>query len=305
MQGIINGYEPYEYGQINLLKSLFCLTPAKFIFALAMIVNKQLRFNPRLSIERDTIAKAKNILGRTSWDRAHSYALNSSAPYFSCNRILREPFYENRWNNARFADLSIFAGNVGSPRKGTHFLLRAVSLLVSEFPNIKLRIAGESPEAGSIKDWKKYIGYPAYIRRLISELKLERHVEFLGVLSAEEMAEQMSETSVFVLSSIIENSPNTLGEAMILGMPCVAAYSGGVGDMAVDYKEALFYRANDPQVLAYKIKTLFSDSDFATRLGKAARVKALATHDPESNKNKLLAAYKSANALWDKKCENE
>ena len=163
-----------------------------------------------------------------------------------------------------------------------------------------MRIAGESPEKSSIKEWKKYIGYPAYIRGLISELGLESNVEFLGVLSADEMADTMANSGVFVLSSIIENSPNTLGEAMILGMPVVAAYSGGVGDMAEDYKEALFYRANDPQVLAMKIRTLFNDSKYALKLGAAARVRALETHDPQDNRDKLLMAYKEAKALWEK-----
>ena len=44
------------------------------------------------------LEKADFILGRTTWDRAHSYAINPEAKYYSCNRVLRRPFYEKNWD---------------------------------------------------------------------------------------------------------------------------------------------------------------------------------------------------------------
>ena len=96
---------------------------------------------------------------------------------------------------------------------------------------------------------------------------------------------------MYVLTSLIENSPNTLGEAMILGMPCVSAYTGGASEMAIDEKECLFYRANDPKLLAWQVKRIFDDDGLAQKLGDSARKHALTTHDPEKNRDALLAAY--------------
>ena len=109
---------------------------------------------------------------------------------------------------------------------------------------------------------------------------------------ADKMIERMVKSHVYVLPSLIENSPNTLGEAMIQGMPCVSAYTGGASDMAIDGYEALFYRANDPNLLAWQIKQIFDSDELAIELGKNAKLHALKTHDPVLNRDALLAAYK-------------
>ena len=114
----------------------------------------------------------------------------------------------------------------------------------------------------------------------------------MGPQLAEKMIERMLTSNIYILPSLIENSPNTLGEAMILGMPCVSAYTGGASEMAIDGSEALFYRANDPNLLAWQIKRIFDDDNLAKRLGKNARKHAQKTHDPVINSNALMSAYK-------------
>ena len=59
---------------------------------------------------------------------------------------------------------------------------------------------------------------------------MEDKIEFLGRLSAEGMKQAYLDANVFVMPSTIENSPNSLGEAMLLGVPCVAADVGGVAE---------------------------------------------------------------------------
>jgi glycosyltransferase involved in cell wall biosynthesis len=263
------------------------------LVAVTMIANKTLFFKPRLSGEIETIKLAHNIIGRTNWDRAHAYAINSGASYYSCNRILRDSFYQRCWHLKRKQRHSLFIGNSLSARKGAHFALHAVAQLKREYPDIKLYIAGESPFRTSWRQWKKQVGYSAYLRHLVKELDLEQQVEFTGILQADAMAERISSVHVYVLCSTIENSPNTLGEAMIMGVPSVAAYVGGASDMANDEVEALFYRDNDPKFLAYQIKRIFDDDRLALKLSENARKRALKTHDPQRNLQSLLAAYRA------------
>ena len=167
--------------------------------------------------------------------------------------------------------------------------------LKNEFPNIKIYITGEKPQKTSWKEWKKVVGYPAYLQKLIQELNIEDNIVFLGILHAEEMAEQMSKAHLFVLASAIENSPTTLSEAMLMGLPSITSYVGGTPDMARDGEEALFYRDNDPQLLAYQIKRVFDDKALAMKLSKNARKRAVVDHDPQANLERMITIYNNIN----------
>lgn len=288
LQGVINGYEPFELGGLRPGKMLASLRPKQMLAALALLMNKRLRFDTRLRGEREVVAMAGHIMGRTPWDRAQAWALNPAARYHHCSRSLRQPFHAHRWQITGCDRHTIFAGNAASPRKGAHVLLEALVLLRREYPDARLVFAGEQPQRSGIKRW---IGYPAYLTDRIVQLGLARHVEFTGLLDASAMAGRMARSHVHAMASIIENSPNTLGEAMILGMPCVSAYAGGTAGMARDEVEALFYRAEDPVTLACQIKRLFNSDDLCAQLGEAARTRAMRTHDSGANLRDLLSAY--------------
>tara|TARA_R110002051_G_scaffold324642_1_gene422921 strand:- start:6432 stop:7676 length:1245 start_codon:yes stop_codon:yes gene_type:complete len=292
LQGVLNGYEPYEYGGLNIYKYLFSLNFKNTVFAGLTLLNKKFVFNKRLVIEKDTIKKAKNILGRTTWDRANSYFYNPSAPYYHCARILRPSFYKIKQDPKQVIKHSVFIGNSAQARKGAHFVLEAIALLKEEYPDIKLYITGHKYEK-NLKDWKSYFGYRSLLQRIIKKLNLEDNIVFLGVLQEQEMAQQISKMHVYVMSSIIENSPNTLGEAMIMGIPCITSFNGGVADMATDHREALHYRDNDPRMLAFQIKRILDNKELAQKLSENAMTKASITHNPEKNLHDLLNCYRS------------
>jgi hypothetical protein len=62
--------------------------------------------------------------------------------------------------------------------------------------------------------------------------------------------------------------------------------------MAIDGKEALFYRDDDPMLLAYAIKRVFDDDSLALSLSANAKARAAQTHDPKANRQRMIDAYK-------------
>lgn len=50
------------------------------------------------------------------------------------------------------------------------------------------------------------------------------------MLDEKQMVQQYLNANVFVLASAVENSPNSLNEAMITGTPCIVSYVGGIGN---------------------------------------------------------------------------
>lgn len=290
MQGILNGQYNYQCGHLQIDDLLF--SKDNFMPGLLLHLRKTRWYKKRLSHERQVIEKSQNILGRTTWDKAHSYSLNPEARYYACNRNLRSPFYETKWDINKMERHSIYIGNGYYALKGVHFVVEALPQLIKEYPDIKVYVAGYKPYDD--KDKRSFIkkGYGAYLKNLIQKLGVAEHIEFTGPLKASQVAEKLATVNAYVLCSTIENSPNTLGEAMLVGTPCVAAYVGGVPDMADDGKEALFYRSDDPSLLAWNIKRIFDDDNLALQLSRNGRQRASITHDPSLNAQKLTDAYK-------------
>lgn len=120
-----------------------------------------------------------------------------------------------------------------------------------------------------------------------------------GKLNAGEMKEQFLKCSVFVCASVLENSPNTVGEAQLLGVPVAASMAGGIPDMIADGRDGLLFQTGDAKALANQIEALWDRSKgedelcLAERISREARKRARITHDGETNYLRLLEIYKA------------
>lgn len=292
MQGILNGQYQYQCGQLPMDDMMFSGSLINMFAAWILHLRKRLWYKPRMKPEREIIEQAEYILGRTTWDKAHTYAINPKAKYFSCNRVLRDPFYKTKWSIEKMERHSIYVGNGYFALKGLHFVIMALPQLIREYPDLKLYVAGYKPYEA--KDNRSFIkkGYAAYLKKLILDLDVEEHIVFTGPLSAEQVADKLAHVNAYVLSSAVENSPNTLGEAMMIGTPCVASYVGGVADMAEDGREALHFRNDDPALLAWNVKRIFDNDELALQLSESGKKKASVTHNAQKNAEQLIHVYR-------------
>ena len=252
---------------------------------------QQEKFALRGENEQQALALCRHVMGRTRWDREWSQRLAPKAAYHFCNETLREAFYEGQWSYEGCQKHRIFASSCLYPIKGFHYLLEAFAEIADKYPDAVLAVPGTSPLSGGLKGYLRADGYAAYLRRLICKNHLQNKVEFLGHLGPEEMKAQYLKANVFVLPSTIENSPNSMGEAMLLGAPVTAADVGGVTTMLESGKEGLVYQGTAPYMLADCIERIFAMGENARTLGENARAHALKTHDPAANLAALLKIY--------------
>ena len=138
----------------------------------------------------------------------------------------------------------------------------------------------------------KLSAYGKYLRKLIKENHLKNHVTMLGRLSAEEMKAQYLQSHLFVMPSALENSPNSLGEAMLLGVPCVAADVGGIHNLLTDGGDGMLYPAGDVEALADRIMEIFTKEAIVERFSDNARKHARVNHDAEQNYYRLIHIYR-------------
>ena len=258
------------------------------------IRNQQKKFILRGDMERQAMARVRHVIGRTDWDRACAELLSPEAEYHFCNETLREEFYRDGWSWDTCEKHRIFASSCVYPIKGFHYLLEAAAIVAREYPDVKIAVPGNSfLEAGSFRDRLRRSGYQSYMAKLCRQGGLTDKIEFLGKLSADGMKEQYLKANVFVLPSTIENSANSLGEAMLLGTPCVASDVGGVSTMLEHRREGFIYQSTAPNMLAHYILEVFREQDRAARMANNARLHAQKTHDPKSNLDTLLSIYRS------------
>lgn len=247
-------------------------------------------FKRHVNCEVQTLQKVQHIIGRTTWDKACTSQINPNAEYYHCNECLRDEFYNNTWDIDRCEKHSIFVSQGSYPIKGLHSMLEAMGLIIKEFPAAKLYISGLDPTKLYLDRLRRPY-YGKYIRDLIDRLQLRENVIFTGLLNSKEMCDRYLRSNVFVSASSIENSPNSLGEAMLLGLPCVASDVGGVADMLTHREEGFVYQADAPYMLAHYVCELFWNREIALSFSAKAREHALKTHDRKTNTDKLIKVY--------------
>lgn len=252
------------------------------------IPQQKRKFVLRGELEVQALEKCRHVIGRTCWDKACTQQINPEATYHFCNETLRPCFYEDMWSYEICRTHRIFASSCVYPVKGFHYLLEAFAEVVKRYPDATLAVPGRSYLKTNLL---RQSSYQKYLAELTRKYGLEDRIEFLGSLDAEGMKAAYLQANVFALPSTIENSPNSLGEAMLLGVPCVAADVGGVMTMMTHETEGFVYQSTAPYMLAHYICKVFDMEDRAEAVGLAARKHALKTHDPEDNLRDLLNIY--------------
>jgi glycosyltransferase involved in cell wall biosynthesis len=260
------------------------------------LMEQQAKFVKRGEYEKEALSMAGHVTGRTDFDKEWTRKLAPNAVYHFMNETLREDFYKDTWNIDRIERYSIFVSQGNYPIKGLHYVLDVLSDIVKEYEETMLYVAGDVITAhDSLKDKIKISGYGKYLLDLIKKNRLEDHVKFVGRLESDRMCARFLKTHVFLCPSAIENSPNSVGEAMLLGVPVVSSDVGGVHNLVCNKKDGILYQKDKPEALKNAILSIFDDDKLAMSLSSNARAHALKTHDPVTNYQTLLEIYNEIN----------
>ncbi|WP_026526751.1 glycosyltransferase family 4 protein [Butyrivibrio sp. VCD2006] len=280
------------------------------------LLQQKEKFAKRAEHEAEAIRLAGHITGRTDFDQEVTSKINPRAKYHKMNETMRPVFYKDAWRSVNTVPHSIFLSQGDYPLKGFHFVLEAMPEIVKEYPDTKVYVAGNSiigkirRKTVTVPDEQKNASgksryplairisaYGKYLKKLIRRGRLGGKVIMLGKLSAEQMKEQMLKCNLFVCPSIVENSPNSMAEAMLLGVPIVAAETGGIPSMLEKNVDGLLFEAGNSQDLAKCIRQMFREPVIAAVYGDNARKHAKITHDAGTNFKRLLEIYKEIDAI--------
>lgn len=246
-------------------------------------------FQEKGYLECEAIKKVGHVIGRTDWDKACTWEINPKVCYHHNNETLRDEFYSGSWEYEKCEVHSLFCSQAHYPIKGLHLMLNALQIVKGIYPDVKLYIGGKNYY--EIPKYQRN-AYEQYILNLIQNGGLKNNVFFVGKLNAEQMKKRYLDSNIFISPSSIENSPNSVGEAMLLGVPVIASRVGGVHNMLHDGEEGYLYPADEPYMLAFYIKEMFENTERTKTMAIKGKKHAERTHNPEKNLEDLLLIYK-------------
>ena len=294
IQGLISKCGNREIYNAGINSSdMFKSVTLRDIIRLDLLPFQYKKFLKKAKYELLALKKSKYIIGRTDWDKINTYLINKNRIYFHNNENMRKIFYNKKWDINKIERNSIYFSQASYPLKGFHKLLFAINQLKSDYPNIKVYVAGiditRSNEnfCGKIK----LNGYGKYLKKLITQLNLKDNIKFLGYLNEEQVCEYLLKCNVYVQSSSLENSPNSLGEAMLIGMPCIASYVGGTINMITHEESGFLYPFDDVELLIHFLKEIFDDDVLAEKIGKNACNHAMKIFNKNKNVEELINIY--------------
>ena len=270
----------------------------KKVFMADSIALGQQQFESQGEKELSALRVCKNVIGRTHWDNAMAFSANPDTRYFHVNENLRDDFYnDEKWSWETCEKHRILISQGFYPIKGFHQFLPALAEIKKLYPDVQVYVGGQSPFTTHNKFLDYFVDfffeYQKYIKQLIKKYDVADCIHYTGFLNAAQMKKQFLTANVFVSPSTIENSPNSVGEAMITGTPVVSSNVGGTATMLTHGTDGILYDFYDTDALINGIKTVFDNREKAEYFSANAISHANRTHNRNLNTTAMLEVYKT------------
>jgi glycosyltransferase involved in cell wall biosynthesis len=179
----------------------------------------------------------------------------------------------------RFGPHMVFACRQLFPRKGIRFLLEAGAELKSQFPDLKIVLAGDGFERPELA-------------RLAAELGIASDVTFLGWVPNVELPQYYRAAAVSVIPSLEEGFGIPAAEAMGCEVAVVASDAGGLPEVVENGVTGLVVPRGDSKALAQAIGSLLADPQRRRVMGQAGRERALRLFDWDRSAQQFEDLYR-------------
>lgn len=285
LQGLINPYVlQWLPKNISLLSILFN-SKIRELIVRRDLVSEFSQYKKMGRREEQLIKKTQYFFGRTAWDERFVRLINPQINYFHCNEVLRPLFYEH----------------AGKWQENTSDIFRIVTIVNAEMYkglDIVLETAGILKNKTSLKFEWIVVGVSKE-NRILRMMEINKKIRFKntsivfkGVKQGQDLISELLSSNLFIHPSHIDNSPNSICEAMLLGMPVIAGYVGGIPSLIEHEYNGLLYNSYDPYDLAGIIIQSANNTKELERMGENAKKTASKRHDRTRIADTIKSTYK-------------
>ena len=145
------------------------------------------------------------------------------------------------------------------PEKDLETWLRAAALVAQRYSEAQFVLVGEGRDGDTL----------GQLQRLATELGIAERVHFPGYRT--HLLPVYGSFDLFVLSSRREGLPNSILEAMAVGLPVVTTDVAGTSELVLDCQTGYVVPQGDVDRLAHAMVTLVADTQLRQRMGQAGR----------------------------------
>jgi glycosyltransferase involved in cell wall biosynthesis len=169
----------------------------------------------------------------------------------------------------------VFVGWLMNRVKGVDRLIWAFSEALKERDGMSLRIVGNGPDLGSLREMAK-----------------DLPVEFLGELPYERTLEEVRQSDILVLPSHEEANPRVVIEAFAVGTPVIATDVGGVKEQVKDGESGVLVPDGDGPAMVRSILRLASDEGLREHLAEGGRRYLVSLPSWEAISERIVQEYR-------------
>lgn len=235
------------------------------------------------SFERNLMKANHYFMGRTEWDKNIVKYYSPGAKYYHVPEAIRPDIYNAKrlWSYSHEKKIRLITITQAGYLKGNEIILRTAQILKDLIgADFEWRVAGK-------KD-----AFPLFEKK--SGIRAsDVNVTLLGMIGPDQIVDELAEADFYIHPAIIDNSPNSLCEAQLVGCPVIAANVGGIPQLVEDGRTGFLYPYNEPHTLAFKICNLIDDAELLTAVSKAEIETSRKGHDPKTVADTVYRAYES------------
>lgn len=271
MQGMLSQIYNHYCDGVNFREQLRYLTICD-LKNMNFFWRQKAKFREAALREEKILHLSKKVIIENDWCANNCSSIEPEVTAYKSLLPVNPVFAKYDWNIDNVEPHSIFTVAGGYPIKGHHVLLKAFVQVVKRYPDAKLYVPGATTIAAtSFKSKLRRNTYDNLIMHLVKQYDLEKNIVYTGKLTAEEMAKRISKSHVYVMPSSCENHSSSLIEAMIVGVPTVSSYVGGLSGYYKDSVNGFFYRFDEPEVLAAIICNYFENPEMAKAIAETGK----------------------------------
>lgn len=170
-------------------------------------------------------------------------------------------------------------------KKGVCYAVEAVARAVAAGKSVSYTIVGDGP-------------FRTELESQVRDLHMEKFISFAGAQAHSKVLEMVRLSHVLIAPSVTANDgdeegvPNSLKEAMAIGLPVIGTRHGGIPELIEDGISGLLVDERDAAGLAECLTYLMEHPDLWPAMGHVARQRIAAEYDNDRLNDELIELYR-------------